>query len=207
MTVYNILQGCVEEIISNYSNLTQENNSCGAWPSASPKGVKDNTTPFPSPVKGTHSSSSTSKKDIEVTSFKTEVTDKDDLDDVLWGGVEGGVKMEMETMDDSFTKELLELQLEETDTKSQDRKVAYIEDALAEKIINYLKKLYKQLEICSDVLDTFPPQHQHTPYKVTRLIFGITIVCNDCDSAGLVYSKRINVYTQVSGFLSGLLIL
>ena len=165
-SVNNILQDCVEEIISNYGNLTQESNSCGVWPSASPKGVKDNTTPFPSPIKGAHSSSSTSKVDIEATSCNTEVTDKDDLDDVLWGGVEGAVKMEMETMDDSFTKELLELQLEETDTKSQDRRVAYIEDSLAEKIINYLKKLYKLLEICSDVLDTFPPPHQHTPYKV-----------------------------------------
>lgn len=177
ITVRYISQGCVEEIISNYSNLTQGDNSCGVWPSISPKGVKDNTTPFPSLVKGTHSSSSTSKLDIEATSCKTEVTDKDDLDDVLWGGVEGGVKMEMETMDDSFTKELLELQLEETDTKSHDKRVAYIEDGLAEKIINYLKKLYKQLEICSDVLETFPPPHQHTPYKVYMIGLAVLILC------------------------------
>ncbi|KAI6657749.1 hypothetical protein LOD99_493 [Oopsacas minuta] len=163
------LQGCVEEIISNYSNLTQEDSTSGVWPTTtSPRTVKESTTPFPSPVKGTNSqNSSANMTDKEVVSFKTEVTDKDDLDDVLWGGVEGGVKMEIETMDDSFTKELLEFQLEETDTKSQNKRIAYIEDSLAEKIISYLKKLSEQLEMCSDVLDTFPPTHQHTPYKET----------------------------------------
>ena len=138
------------------------------WPAAtSPRGAKDSTGPFPSPCKGTETQSSAAdKSETELSGCKTEQTERDDLDDVLWGGVESGVRMEMECMEDSFTKELLEFQLEETETKSENKRIAYIGDALAEKLIRYVKKLYKQLEACSDILDTFPPAHQQTPYKV-----------------------------------------
>ena len=138
------------------------------WPVAtSPKGAKDTSAPVPSPCKATETYSSTAgNTDTEVTDCKTEQTERDDLDDVLWGGVEGGVRMEMECMDDSFTKELLEFQLEDTETKSENKRIAYIGDAMAEKLIRYVNKLHKQLEACSDILDTFPPAHQQTPYKV-----------------------------------------
>ena len=144
------------------------------WPAAaSPKVVKDDSAAFPSPCKAETHGSAAEKPDADPRCSKTEQTERDDLDDVLWGGVEGGVRMEMECMDDSFTKELLEFQLEETETKSENKRIAYIGDALAEKLIRYVKKLCKQLEACSDILDTFPPALQQTPYKVGYSIYTV----------------------------------
>ena len=108
---------------------------------------------------------------------KDESAEKDDLDDVLWETTCGesklesdrSVKIELEPIEDSFTRELLDFQLEETETKEANKNIGYIEDSIAEKVITYVRKLCRHVTVCCDILETYPPSQQPSLYKVCTM--------------------------------------